>query len=169
MKLPAAISFFFLVSVGSLQMFGDVFGFPKLKGLGLATSASPAPKVFTAQQGFETYANRFFIEYQDEQGEQISLLVTPQIYRRLQGPYNRRNMYGAATSYGPVLAANPLTKSMLESVLHYAFCADAPLLKEFGVSSHKADSPVKIRLEPIGMNAKESVLQLILEAGCDEE
>ena len=158
--------FALLVLVGCMQMFGDVFGIPILKGFGLATSASPAPKVFTAHQGFETYANQFFIEYTDADNQLVSLHITPEIYQRLKGPYNRRNMYGAATSYGPVLISNDLTRDMVHSVLNYAFCDQAPLLKEFGVTSHQHNTAVRVRLKPIGKNTAK--FPLTFTASCDE-
>ena len=99
-----------LIAVGLLQMAGDLcerylsayYGL-RLKGLGAATAASPAPKVFSAVRGLETYSTRFYLEWTDRAGEFHSLQVTPELYARLRGPYNRRNVFGAALAYGPVL------------------------------------------------------------------
>ena len=102
----------FLITVGCMTMVGDVLRIPLIKALGLATGSSPAPKVFTAQDGFETYANRFFLEWRDAGGAQKSLELTPEVYGTLTGPYNRRNVYGAVFSYAPVLdalARRPMT------------------------------------------------------------
>lgn len=148
-------------------MIGDLAGLPILKGLGLATVASPAPKVFTAQKGFETYANRFYIEYTDIDDSQQSLEITPQIYQRLEGPYNRRNIFGAATSYGPVLASNEITRPMLQSILHYAFCGDAPILQEFGVHSVKPGKNVYVNIEPLSEKNTLGDWVLKLEANCE--
>src|SRR5712691_6455142 len=93
-----------LLAVGLLQMTGDVFDLPALKGIGAATVASPAPKVFSAVRGFETYSTRFFLEWTDTSGTVYSLRLTPEVYARLAGPYIRRNVYGAALAYGPVLS-----------------------------------------------------------------
>ena len=49
-----------LVAVGSLQMIGDLTGQSAVKAIGAALQASPAPKVFTAQNGFETYFSKFY-------------------------------------------------------------------------------------------------------------
>jgi hypothetical protein len=106
-----------LVAVGTLQMIGDVAQVPVIRTAGAITHASPAPKVFTAQSGFETFSSRFYIDWTDTHGIAHTLELTPREYRKVQGPYNRRNAYGAALSYAPVLVANPRTRAMHQSVI----------------------------------------------------
>jgi hypothetical protein len=138
-----------LIGVGCLQMTGDVLRIPALKAIGAATSASPAPKVFTAQEGFETYANRFFLEWRDAAGAEKSLELTPEVYASLTGPYNRRNVFGAVLSYAPVLDANPLTRPMFRTVLERVFCGRRPPVAEIGLPPDAMKhGPVRIRLEP---------------------
>jgi len=139
----------FLVVLGLLQMTGDllekVVYAPVgrvLKGLGAATAAAPAPKVFSSVRGLETYSTRFFIEWTDRAGVEQSLLLTPEIYARLQGPYNRRNVYGAALAYGPVLP-----DELREPVMRYALCGQAPLLRELGIDPDSIAGRVRIRYE----------------------
>jgi hypothetical protein len=126
----------FLVLLGTAQMFGDLLGFLPLKAVAAATGASPAPKVFSAVQGLETYSTRFFLDLGDRRVE-----VTPELYSHIRGPYNRRNVFGAALAYGPVLPAG-----IREPVMHYALCGDAPLLRELGL--HPTRSPA-VELEPL--------------------
>jgi hypothetical protein len=138
-----------LIVIGCAQMAGDLLQIPLLKAFGAATSASPAPKVFTAQDGFETYANRFFLEWQDAAGKRQVLELSPEAYSGIQGPYNRRNVYGAVFSYAPVLDANPLTRPMFRTVLRRSFCGDRPVFAEVGVPADAArHGPMRIRLEP---------------------
>lgn len=138
-----------LICVGCLQMAGDLLDLRVLKAFGAATSASPAPKVFTAQSGFETYANRFFLEWQDSAGAGRSLELTPETYSGLAGPYNRRNVYGAVMSYAPVLATNPATRPMFRAVLSRSFCRPRPVTAELGVPLDAGrHGPVRIRLAP---------------------
>jgi len=138
-----------LIGLGCVQMIGDVLHIPVVKAIGLATQASPAPKVFTAQDGFETYANRFFLEWRDASGAQKSLELTPEVYAALGGPYNRRNVYGAMFSYAPVLDSNPVTRPMFRTVLARSFCAGRPAVTEIGVPADAARvAPLRIRLEP---------------------
>jgi hypothetical protein len=167
MEMKTVMTTVFLVALGSLQMAGDIIGIPALKGLGLATVASPAPKVFTAHNGFETYANKFFIEYINIEDKQTSIEITPKVYQRLKGPYNRKNIYGAATSYAPVLAQNSKTRPMLMSVLHYAFCGDAPLLIELGAQPKQAGTNIQVRLQPLGANKGASEWPLTIATHCD--
>jgi hypothetical protein len=58
----------FLLALGILQMAGDVLRLPALKGIGAATDASPAPKVFSSVRGLETFSTRFEIEWTDTNG-----------------------------------------------------------------------------------------------------
>ena len=137
-----------LIAIGCAQMLGDVLHIPVFKAAGAATSASPAPKVFTAHEGFETYANRFFLEWHDEAGAKHVLELTPQSYSGVRGPYNRRNVYGAVFSYAPVLDANPLTRPMFREVLTRSFCGTHPIFVEVGVPADAArHGALRIRLE----------------------
>lgn len=132
MKRGAAV---FLVVLGTAQMVGDLTGFLPLKAVAAATGASPAPKVFSAVQGLETYSTRFFL---DLGGRRVE--VTPELYARIRGPYNRRNVYGAALAYGPVLPPE-----LREPVMRYALC-DATLLEELGLPNVPT---VAVELEPL--------------------
>ena len=153
-----------LLIVGFLQMTGDVLGLSALKGIGAATVASPAPKVFSAARGLETYSSRFFLEWTDRQGQAHSLALTPEIYSRLAGPYNRRNVYGAALAYGPVLSTDPRTQSMFQAVIRYAFCGETPMLSELGINPIDVAGHVRVRLEPIAGTPAD--LPRILEPSC---
>ena len=75
-----------LVSIGCLTMVGDLLGLERLKGVGLATHASPAPKVFTTQQGFETFSPQFQLSWMNESGESEHLMLTREVYKYLHGP-----------------------------------------------------------------------------------
>lgn len=125
-----------LVVLGLAQMFGDVSHLLPVKAVAAATGASPAPKVFSAVQGLETYSTRFSLDLGDER-----VALTPELYARIRGPYNRRNVYGAALAYGPVLPP-----SLRDPVTRYALCGDAPLLRELGL--HATRTPA-VELEPL--------------------
>src|SRR5262245_35466813 len=55
--------FAFLVTIGTLQMAADVLAMPGLKAIAAATQVSPAMRVFTAHQGYETHAARFRLSW----------------------------------------------------------------------------------------------------------
>jgi hypothetical protein len=126
------------------QMTGDLLNVPALKGVAAATTASPAPKVFSAARGLETYSTRFIIEY-----EHREVALTQEMYAKLRGPYNRRNVYGAALAYGPVLSTDPRTRAMFDEVSLYALCGDRPILRELGIEVPR-DARVRIRYERVG-------------------
>ena len=154
-----------LLVLGLAQMTGDVLGITPLKAVAGATAASPMPKVFSAVQGFETFTTLFLIEWDDTDGVHHSLEITAELNQRFKGPYNRRNIYGAALSYGPVLEANPHTRPLLRQVLKYALCGDAPILKEIGVDTSTIVQPIKIYYMP-KQNPRD--LPLVLEVPCSE-
>jgi hypothetical protein len=156
-----------LVAIGCLQMISDLSGQPAVKAVGAALHASPAPKVFTAQNGFETYSSKFYIDWQDRAGARHSIELTPQNYGDLKGPYNRRNAYGAAISYAPVWASNPLTKPMGEQVARYGFCGDAPLLAELRIPRDQVVYPLRVRLEPRDDRSRSPKWQREFTIACD--
>lgn len=141
----------FLVILGLSHMTGDLVEQyvhapvgRALKGVAAATAVAPAPKVFSSVRGLETYSTRFAIEWTDRAGIMHSLLITPEIYGRIRGPYNRRNVFGAALAYGPVLP-----KSLRDPVMRYALCDDAPLLRELGIDPDDIAGRVRIHYEPL--------------------
>ena len=144
MKITSVIV---LVVVGLAQMVGDLTDWPVLKGLAAATGASPAPKVFSSLRGLETYLTKFFLEWQDRAGVPQKLEITPEVYSRLRGPYNRRNVYGAVLAYGSVLSSDPRGRPMFDAVAGHALCGEAPLLRELGVDPVTIAGRVRIRLE----------------------
>ncbi len=146
------------------QPIADIAAMPKLKAALAATQAAPAMKVFTAQQGFETYAARYFVSWREPDGNARRVELTPRIYGRMQGPYNRRNVYGAALSYGPVLRSSPLTKPMADSVAHYAFCEPGDLLRELRLTEHR---PRGARIELAPRRAPQRDYELAWSVSCD--
>ena len=137
-----------LIMLGSIQMMGDLCHLPVLKGIGQATNASPAPKVFTSQQGYETFSKRFFFEVNDKQGNTQMIEITPKNYQHLKGPYNRRNMYGAVISYAPVLVKNDKTKSLFYNVAEYGLCnAKQSILDEMDIEYDKSKA-VSLIIQP---------------------
>jgi len=135
-----------LVTLGLAQMLGDLLHLDLLKGLAAATAASPAPKVFSAVGKLETYSVRFDIEWIDDAGKHTRALDSA-LYETMEGPYNRRNIYGAVLAFGPVLSTNPRTQPMFESVFRAATCHGAPLLRELGLSQRARD--VRVIVTPL--------------------
>ncbi len=154
-----------LLLLGCSQMAGDLLGLPRLRGLAAATAASPAPRVFASARGLETYSTRFLLEWTNRRGTTHTLRLSPEIYSRLEGPYNRRNVYAAALAYGPVLVSEPATKPLFEAVFRYGLCGNAPLLRELGVDPASVRGPRRVRLEPRA-GSDTGDLPLLLEVNC---
>ena len=133
-----------VVVVGLLQIIGYLLGNNLIKGLGAATASSPLPIVFTEVKGVETFAGEFHIVYTDNDGTKQDVLVTPELYSRLRGPYNRRNIYGAGISYGPVLP-----EALWKSVLEYGICRKV-LIEELGLPDTATDISICIKSKTKG-------------------
>jgi len=138
-----------LLVIGLSQMAGDLLQITPLKGLGAASMISPAPKVFSSVKGLETYSTRIFLEWNDREGAAHSMEFTPENYSRIQGPYNRRNVYGAVIAYGPVLAQDKHARGMLRAITAYALTGCAPMLVELGIDPQQVVWPMVIRYQPI--------------------
>jgi hypothetical protein len=144
-----------LLVLGLLQMTGDLLEHAgvkivgaALKAVGAATTASPAPKVFSASQGLETFSTRFRLEWTDHGGASHTQWVTAERYAQVRGPYNRRNVYGAALAFGPVLETSVRTRPMFHAVAAYALCGDAPLLRELDSDPADVAGRVRVSYEP---------------------
>lgn len=159
------VAFAILAVVGFAQMIGDVFHLNAVKAVAAATAASPAPKVFSAVKGLETYSSRFYIESANDGANSRSVEITPQLYARLRGPYNRRNVFGAVLAYGPVLVSDSRTQPLFESVSRYALCGEAPLLMELGIPSSSLRPPVRVRIE-VRPGSKTESLPLLIQVPC---
>jgi hypothetical protein len=129
-------------------MLGDLIGSRPLKGIAAATLLSPAPRVFSAVDGYETYTTRFALKWIGTDGQARRLDVTPEVGARLRGPYNRRNVYGAALSYGPVLAGSEAGRLMLDSILKHAFGTNGPIWEELGIDRDSVSANLRLRYHP---------------------
>ncbi|HET9473964.1 MAG TPA: hypothetical protein VFO82_08725 [Steroidobacteraceae bacterium] len=134
MKTRDRLVWLLLVAIGTLQIGAEALGMARVKALAAALQLSPAMKVFTAHQGYETHAARFSLSWVDDSGASYVLALDPATYSHVQGPYNRRNVYGAAFAYGPLLRADPQLRTMQESVMRYALCDPGTLREELGIS-----------------------------------
>ena len=123
---------YLVVFVGFLQAFGWAIGSKQIEGLGFMTNASPLPFVFSLFRGIEPYSSQFNVEITTEKGEVLPIAITPKAYAKVHGPYNLRNVYGAAIAGAPAFKA-PLEKKMVQSVLRFGFCNPATVAHDFGI------------------------------------
>lgn len=117
-----------LLTLGMSQMAGAWLGLPILRGIGATSAAAPYPKVFSDVNGLETFASEFTLYIKVEGGGWRTVPVDPALYTRLGGSYNRRNVYGAALSYGP-----RLPEELWSQILAYGWSEHGPLRSEMGL------------------------------------
>jgi hypothetical protein len=125
-------------------MVGDLLGSRSVKGLGAVSAAAPFPKVFCEFDGMEGFACEFILHF-DEKGERREMPITPELYARLTGPYNRRNVYGAALAGGP-----RLPRAIWEPIFRHGFAVNGPLRREFGIPSDAINVAVVVRTRTRG-------------------
>ncbi len=135
----------FITALGCTQMIGYVTGSRTLRGIGLASTAAPLPKVFSDVEGLETFASDFSLLGVDGTGEPFALPITPELYARLEGCYNRRNVYGAALSYAP-----RMPEPLWSAVFCYGLRPGGPLHHEFGLPAGARELRVEIRTKTRG-------------------
>ena len=125
-RLNSNIVFAAVLLVGALQIIGYTTGNEAIRKVGQLTAASPLPLVFSHFRGLETFSSRFGVTVTDATGQETIIPITPELYSQFPGPYNRRNVYGAAIAYGVVLD-KPEEKKLVSQVLSFAFCPNGPL------------------------------------------
>ena len=130
-------------AVASLQMAGYIIGNVPMRGIGAATTIAPFTKVFSDVDGYEPFASEFTLRYRDAGGTLVETGITPALASRFGGPYNRRNMYGAALSYAPRLPSSLWEPVFCHGLVH------GPLRDELGLAG-ATDISVTIRTKTVG-------------------
>ena len=141
-----------LVLIGLSQMIGEVTGNITLRDFGMATAAAPAPKIFSSINGFEPFSNSVFLEWEGRIGSKQSLLITPELYAELAGPFSRRNIFVSILTMGPVLAVDSRWDTLFKALSRFALCDLRPLLGELGVDPYQVVGDVNIELYPLDIN-----------------
>lgn len=135
-----------VLGLGVVRMVADPLGLPILSGLAAATGASPAPKVFTAFGDFEPFSTAITLRWIDHHGHAHALPLRPD-GPRLQGAYNRRNVYGAVVVFLPEGQTQPHLAPMFDAVSQHGLCGDRPLLAELGIDTRTVASDVTIEYQ----------------------
>ena len=117
-----------LLVVGSTQMIGYLTGVKLLRGVGLASGAAPFPKVFCEADGYEAFAASFRLEGHLSDGTRWTREFDPEWYSQLSGPYNRRNVYGAALAFAP-----RLPEKLRDHLLEEALSPTSRMRSELGI------------------------------------
>ena len=120
-----------LFALSLMQMAGWALGWEPLRQFGRISGASPLPLVFSAHDELETFSMQYTLVLNPNTENAQRLDLDRSAYGKLEGAYNRRNPYGAALSFGPLLAEKH--PELLQSVLDYALCDPGTLLSEAGL------------------------------------
>ena len=96
------------------------------------------------------FSSRFFLTWHKSDGEKQYLEITKQLTKHLKGPYNRRNVYGALFSHGPILQNRPETKEAYLSIKDYALNHQKVLLYELGIDPKEIPGEITLITLPKG-------------------
>jgi len=119
----------------------------QIRGLGLVSTAAPLPLVFSAHDGLETFAQSYAVtlHWSSENAHRSKRVrIDSRLYGKVKGSYNRRNIYGAAFSHGPVIASKSGT-DLIDAVLQYGLCGKGTLLAEFGLPANPTSFEIESR------------------------
>lgn len=111
-----------------------------------ALVSSPLPLVFTKYNNVETYSLDFSINAHTDTDE-INMKLNSSIYSNLTGSYNKRNIYGAVFSYGPMFADNKLI-NLRDQILNYAVCNPGQIITDLGFQNIK-NLTITVKSKPI--------------------
>lgn len=136
-------------------MVGYLAGIEPLRNLGRLTGSSPLPFVFSHFRGLETFSPAFSVITLNSAGVRQTIAITPSRYGELSGPYNRRNIYGAAFAFGAVLREER-EQRLVQSILQYGLCPGGPLQKL-----------VQERVTAVSITPKGSLESIVLPITCN--
>lgn len=140
--LPSLLPFA-LTLIASSRMLSDIVGSTTLHGIGLASGIAPYPKVFTSTNGYEAFSSRFILSATTPDEGPWQSELTASNPHRLQGPYQRRNVYGAALCFSPCLP-EPLRSTVLSNAL----APSSPIRHELAIPPQAHHLQLRIIPEP---------------------
>jgi sterol desaturase/sphingolipid hydroxylase (fatty acid hydroxylase superfamily) len=129
-----------------------------IRGLGVLSAAAPLPLVFSSYNGYETFATRYAIDARFSNGTISSFEFDSNMYDKLLGPYNRKNVFGVIFSYGPFFTDNNMIK-IRQQILDKSICKGL-LLHEFGIMDNIMNSNITVTVQTKGH--EEEIWQMML-------
>ena len=90
--------------------------------------------VFTKYNGIETFAltHEFNIKFRD--GTEFSRIMDDEMYGKIKGPYNFKNVIGASLTHLPFTTDEKLS-SIRNDILKYAICSPENIISDFGIEN----------------------------------
>jgi sterol desaturase/sphingolipid hydroxylase (fatty acid hydroxylase superfamily) len=150
---------YFLVVWGTLNASAFIAHFEGVRDISFATVSSPLPLVFSAYNGYETFATSFNVTIEYLNSTIFKTPLDSNRYNLLSGAYNRRNIYGAVFSHGPFFDKDNLIK-IRQSVLNYAVCDPGSIIKDFNLHGNVSKMYVDVFYRP---ESNRKVGQLYIE------
>lgn len=134
-----------LLLAASMQLVGYVARTEMLRAVGAATALAPLPNAFADVDGFEAFASDLTLAYRDGNREPRELHVTADQLARLEGPDERRRLYGAALFQAP-----RLPESLWLSVYCHGMDRGGPVRRALGLRDDDERFALTIRTRTRG-------------------
>lgn len=150
-----------LVTIGGLRVFAHIARLDQLNGVAFATAASPLQLVFSHFRGFEPFSSRFDLELHLTGGSVHRTQITPELYAKLDGPYNRRNAYGLAIAFAPGLSAEH-EQALWRDAISHGLCHGGPLAQAFEIPGPVTRMVIVVTTKTAG---RDDVWRLQVECG----
>ena len=138
-----------LIIWGAASSVGYMIHENRVRGIGFASVSSPLPLVFSSYQGVETFSTTFSLNAEFQNSTTIQMEMDSSLYAKIQGSYNRQNIYGAMFSHG-VFFVDPKMLHLRNEILHYAVCDPGVLMQDFGIDGKIKKFDVTIRSKTLG-------------------
>ena len=156
-----------VILIGSLSMIGTVTSVDAVKGIGFMSTASPLPLVFSKFRGVENFSSDYYMDIRFRNGQMTSMKITPEIYDRAKGPYNRRNPYGAVLAYGPMLT-KPNEIILRDKVMQYSACGQGSFMREIGVTEPIEHINVTVKSKTVAKPVWNFEVNCLAQGGSNE-
>jgi sterol desaturase/sphingolipid hydroxylase (fatty acid hydroxylase superfamily) len=123
--------FYFMLILGCTSTFGYMLSLNNVRNIGFITVASPLPLVFSVYNGVETFSTSYEVNVIFNDNTTSILQLDNTLYNKLNGPYNRKNMYGVVLSHGPFFTNSNMIK-IRDQILKNSICNHGVIAKELG-------------------------------------
>ncbi|XWV26336.1 desaturase [Tupanvirus soda lake] len=141
-KVVYQILLLVVLGIGCMNIVGYMFNSTPIKAVSFVSGASPLPLVFSAYNGVETFSTTFTIDIETNDNITFAFPLTREIYSNIEGPYNRRNIYGVVFSHGPFFQLPELV-ALRQLLLKYAICEHKLKFDKYPSNIKKATINIK--------------------------
>lgn len=138
-------SYYFIIFIGLLQVFGFVIRNPHIEIMGRLTAASPMPIVFGQIDGLEYWASSYKLELIFKDGTSMTKSITPIDFAHMRGNH------WVHMAYVIPLACAPISSDEFgTSTFRYGLCKGGPLAQDWEIPAELKEGYITITNNTVG-------------------